>query len=468
MKLTLYDATPSPTTWATPSYVDDIIAKGPVVDIRAFIDGESGRPAYADWVIAQTTTDVTSVFEEAIDNVPTGGTLYLPTGTYYVTAEASPIILVDKRINIIGDGMWASIISVASGVGAAIDAIKIDIAGSAYGMTLSDFAIVPASGNPCRYGINLETDASLQQFAWSFIHHVRIGEFGDYGLYINNTQTDGFFDNYIHDNFISGGVNFIGCGDAVRVERNYINGGNFSIKLTSMITGAGAFRCRDNVFIGTSGGMSLGTTRDVLIDGNEFEQQLDSDGTKRALITITGKSTHTTITNNYFVATDLLCDTVLDIADGDDTYIDYNDIVLGNVTQTVAVIGATAINTRFGKFNYLAAGALLQGKITDGGSQTTVDHGEYFTAISGATPSVAAGKYFTLTQSGAVTVTDLLGGIAGQKVIIIFGDNNTTVDFSATNLKGNAGADYAATGNDWMECIYTGTAWHCAVHDCNA
>lgn len=59
-----------------------IIAKGPWVDVRAFMDGVGGKPTLSAWESAQTTTDVTSVLQAAIDNQFQGGIVFLPPGTY--------------------------------------------------------------------------------------------------------------------------------------------------------------------------------------------------------------------------------------------------------------------------------------------------------------------------------------------------------------------------------------------------
>lgn len=85
-----------------------------------------------------------------------------------------------------------------------------------------------------------------------------------------------------------------------------------------------------------------------------------------------------------------------------------------------------------------------------------------------ATPSVWKTKIYTTANTGATTITMFDNGYTGQKIIVLFGDGNTTMDFTGTNLKGNAGVDWSPASGDWMECVFDGTDWHCSVYDCTA
>lgn len=87
-------------------------------------------------------------------------------------------------------------------------------------------------------------------------------------------------------------------------------------------------------------------------------------------------------------------------------------------------------------------------------------------ALNDATPSVAFGgrKHTFKTQSSApLTITAFDDGVVGQEISIIFADANTTIDFSGTNLKGNAGVDFTGAVADRMDCVYDGTDWFCSV-----
>lgn len=79
------------------------------------------------------------------------------------------------------------------------------------------------------------------------------------------------------------------------------------------------------------------------------------------------------------------------------------------------------------------------------------------------TPSVAAGSLFKTANTGATTITMLDDGIVGKIVRVIFGDGNTTVDFTGTNLKTNSSSDWSPVANDSMICVFDGTDWYCDI-----
>lgn len=81
------------------------------------------------------------------------------------------------------------------------------------------------------------------------------------------------------------------------------------------------------------------------------------------------------------------------------------------------------------------------------------------------TPSVLDEAYFVTANTGATTITDFDDGVAGQQIVVEVGDANTTVDFTGSGLKGNAGVDWSPGSGDFMRCIYNGADWLCSVHE---
>lgn len=75
-----------------------------------------------------------------------------------------------------------------------------------------------------------------------------------------------------------------------------------------------------------------------------------------------------------------------------------------------------------------------------------------------ATPSVYKGNVFTVANGGATTVTNLLHGKQGQKVTLIFSDENTTLQHGS-NLKLAGGSDFVSSANDVVGLVYTGSVW---------
>jgi hypothetical protein len=81
------------------------------------------------------------------------------------------------------------------------------------------------------------------------------------------------------------------------------------------------------------------------------------------------------------------------------------------------------------------------------------------------TPNVYNGNILKTANTGATTITSFDFGSQGQLIWVIFGDANTTVDFTGTNLYGNGGADWSPGLNDSMTCVYDGTNWYCDISD---
>jgi hypothetical protein len=88
-----------------------------------------------------------------------------------------------------------------------------------------------------------------------------------------------------------------------------------------------------------------------------------------------------------------------------------------------------------------------------------------FTA-NDATPTVAQGyPVYKTANVNATTITDFDDGFAGQCFKLIIKDAVTTVDFTSSGLKGNAGVDWSPTTGDSMDCFYDGTDWYCRISD---
>ena len=82
-----------------------------------------------------------------------------------------------------------------------------------------------------------------------------------------------------------------------------------------------------------------------------------------------------------------------------------------------------------------------------------------------ATPSVKDGKVFKTANTVATTLTDFDSAEKGQTITVVINDANTTIDFTGSSLKGNAGVDWSPAQYDSMICTFDGTYWYCAVLD---
>jgi hypothetical protein len=108
--------------------------------------------------------------------------------------------------------------------------------------------------------------------------------------------------------------------------------------------------------------------------------------------------------------------------------------------------------------------------IVSGTSRVRVEDNNTFGGFvdKDATPDVSLAVNFVTLNSGATTITNLDNGYDGQHIRVFIGDGFTTIDFTGTALKGNAGVDWSPSPGDWMDCVFYGATWICAVHDCNA
>lgn len=93
-------------------------------------------------------------------------------------------------------------------------------------------------------------------------------------------------------------------------------------------------------------------------------------------------------------------------------------------------------------------------------------HVAFHTFVNGdTTPSISEGDNYKTGNTSATTISDLDDGYDGQRVLVVFGDSDTTVDFTGTNLKGNGGVDWGPNTDDAMLCTYDGTTWFCMAID---
>jgi len=79
-------------------------------------------------------------------------------------------------------------------------------------------------------------------------------------------------------------------------------------------------------------------------------------------------------------------------------------------------------------------------------------------------PANFGGSAWKTNNSSPTAYTNFIGGYAGHNIQVFIRDSNTTVDFTGTNLKGNAGVDWVPANGDWMDCTFDGTNWSCAIN----
>jgi hypothetical protein len=83
--------------------------------------------------------------------------------------------------------------------------------------------------------------------------------------------------------------------------------------------------------------------------------------------------------------------------------------------------------------------------------------------LTGATPSVSNGAtngqtFKTANTGGATTVTNFTNGKDGQRITIVAGDANTTLQ-QGTNIKLKGGANRTLALDETIELVLDGSAW---------
>jgi hypothetical protein len=84
---------------------------------------------------------------------------------------------------------------------------------------------------------------------------------------------------------------------------------------------------------------------------------------------------------------------------------------------------------------------------------------------SDSTPSVSSGNIYKTFNVNSTNITMFDNGVIGQEIKVIFGDDNTKIDFTDTNLKGNRGTNWSPREGDHMTCVFDGVNWYCDVSD---
>lgn len=158
--------------------------------------------------------------------------------------------------------------------------------------------------------------------------------------------------------------------------------------------------------------------------------------------------------------------------------------VNGNVVKAHAtrgiVVSATATDTSVSGNSIVGTGASVEGIRMDAACAYSANRIVGCTSAytgtaapwrtltaNSATPNVADGRHLTTNNTAATTITNFAGAVDGQEIEVVFLDANTTLDFSASNLKGNGGVDRAMQVGDAIRAVYraAASAWYVTIID---
>jgi len=355
---------------------------------------------------------------KAINSATTVQRVILPAGTLPVYGSGTELILYDRMVHLEGAGKSSTILQVAASVGNTTDVLRIspDMGGYGYGVGahLSDFSILPASGTPARHAVYLDTMSAAQIINDALIESLRIGQFGGNGIYQSQhaTDPDGFFSSTIRNNFIYGGISLNRAGDTLRIENNVMLGTNYGI-YADLVSGANILNIVGNVIVSNGGGVYIYNAGMVLIDGNQFEQQINSTGTDRALVVIKGASagiSKTRISNNKFNLPATLVDTGLILDNAVGAVVENNIFTPGVSTQCMIRITASGVGNAIG-----------DNMIDTGGSPL---YNSWRTALRNTTYIQDGGKG-TVGIRRPLSLLNSWANMAGSTVAIEKIDNNT-------------------------------------------
>src|SRR6267143_1999978 len=188
--------------------------------------------------------------QAAVNAAPSGGTVYVPPGTYALTGTGTEEILLTRSIHFLCSG-WGTLLVVGASVPKTTDVfhIKPTLGAVTQDIVIQDCFVTSAGGAPGRYGISLDTQSSnTTALAYAKFIHNYVGNLGgNYSFAIINPPTAGngsFFLSSFEDNYFSnGGLLFSKTGDGITVEKNQITYFNSTatssgIELDSIVGGS--------------------------------------------------------------------------------------------------------------------------------------------------------------------------------------------------------------------------------------
>jgi hypothetical protein len=233
--------------------------------------------------------------QAAIDATPDGGLLYLPAGDYPVSGSGDQLLLISKAITIQGEGRGSRIV-VASSVPSTTDVMRVHGAGTQIeGLRLSDFAIVPQSGQPARYGLNLDSKSGQHVIANATICRLSIGSFGSEAIALFGPTPpafDGVFTSSITECSLSNGMLLDQAGDSLTITQNTFSGNG---RITINLIGRGSNTAHGFVFmfnnVTCTGGIQVINAWQGSISYNNIELYEGATGSNGAVLDLDGNTT---------------------------------------------------------------------------------------------------------------------------------------------------------------------------------
>lgn len=116
--------------------------------------------------------------------------------------------------------------------------------------------------------------------------------------------------------------------------------------------------------------------------------------------------------------------------------------------------GAVALN--FASTGITANSMLTAGLATRAGTYTA----------GATTPSVSNVSFLPINNTSPTSITNFTGGVAGQIIVLWFGDSNTTITRNNAYLSG--GVNFTSTANDTLTLVFYSPYWYEVARSVNA
>lgn len=207
----------------------------------------------------------------------------------------------------------------------------------------------------------------------------------------------------------------------------------------------------------------------VIVEGNRVAGTFTDTGSSTSFCFFKALNTDVGAVDEIYVR-----DNHVDVGASDMSYLVRLDRFSGTISNdvygNVFVEDNTMVSsgTAFGIFNIQTAASTISGLFSRARNffnEVEQPAPPSSFADGDATPDVSQGKVFKTANTGVTTITTFDGGVQGMVITVIIKDNQTTIDFTGTNLKGNVGVDWSPSNDDHMTCAYDGTDWFCDISD---
>ncbi len=225
-----------------------------------------------------------------------GGTVYFPEGRYLLKQQdldETYLLLMRASIRLLGAGT-GSVLVVDDTVPNTVDVIRLR---SGWGFSIIGLTLEPQtidSTPPARHAVHIDIPQGAGNLmAKLLIENNTFRQFGGYGIYLTNSNQDGFFTSAIQHNVIEGGISLIKAGDSLNFMHNTIKSNTIGIDL-DLVPGAATPVIAYNRIIAKGGGIRVAFGAQIKVLYNTFEQDGATNAAAaedRTLINLKGQST---------------------------------------------------------------------------------------------------------------------------------------------------------------------------------